>query len=473
MVGIGASGARIAGMLHHEWDVLAVDPDPGALAALLGSVPPEGRAAIATHAGDGTSALVLEKAGARDAHLTVLSAGSDEVNLEAARVLAERFGVARRIALSRDPASDGAYRLAGVEFVSRSHSCAIAVSSLVREGHKVARDVGLGVGEIIEVEVLPASPVVGRPLKELHPKRWLIGAIYRGGALIIPHGETLLEAADRVLLIGDAEILPDIATLIRSGESEFPLQYGSHLVALCDPGLGGIAAEVAYLLSRTKADRLEVAACRGDSCRLGPLSEELARHGVAVAGSCDETDDAEGLLRLVAQKDVGLFVRPPEPIGLRARFGLGRTETARILDLLDSPLLMARGTFPYGRVLLALAELPFPNGAAQLAVDVARMLGAQLRLATVLQAEIVVGAGHGPALSARGQELAALAANYRVAVERVALEGNPVRALIEASGEHDLIVIPYPRGRRPSLIRPSIALNVLHGARCSVMAMPY
>jgi len=48
----------------------------------------------------------------------------------------------------------------------------------------------------------------------------------------VPHGDTVIQKGDRVVVIGDPAILPSIATHIGSGESEFPRHYGSNIVAL-------------------------------------------------------------------------------------------------------------------------------------------------------------------------------------------------------------------------------------------------
>lgn len=55
--------------------------------------------------------------------------------------------------------------------------------------------------EVIELEVLGNSPVVGHPLKSVNfPKDALIGAIIRHGSMIIPTGENMVYAGDKVIL---------------------------------------------------------------------------------------------------------------------------------------------------------------------------------------------------------------------------------------------------------------------------------
>ena len=63
------------------------------------------------------------------------------------------------------------------------------------------------------------------------------------------------------------------ATMIRAGESEFPLQYGSHVVTLCGPRIESIHEETVYLMNNTKADRFEAIACDADERRMLRLLE--------------------------------------------------------------------------------------------------------------------------------------------------------------------------------------------------------
>ena len=96
-------------------------------------------------------------------------------------------------------------------------------------------------------------------------------------------------------------------------------------------------------------------------------------------------------------------------------------------------MLIARGSFPYDRVLLVLAELPFPTRAAQLAIDLVRMVGAELHLAVVHQPELVVGAQLREEVLERRREVEQLAGLYHVTCAVEELEGNPIEAVVSHS----------------------------------------
>jgi len=470
IAGIGETGSELVQRLCLDWEVVVVDRDADALGQVDGI--DCGAAKITAHLGDATSALVLRKMGVGAAHAAVACTGSDEVNLEFLRIARDDLGIENLFALMYSLDWEEQYRAAGVERISQDYACAAILEARVQRGQKVATGVGLGEGEIVEVEVLPNSSVIGRPLAELRPRRWLVGAVYRDRALIVPHGDTVLEDGDRVLIIGDPEILPSIATLIRTGESEFPLQYGSHVVSIFNAKTQEVLDEAAYLIESTRAEILEVVACNANQKELDALVETCERRGVPCESSCTAGSTAQSLVEEARHRDVGVLILPNEPMSFWARIGLRTTQTGRLFQHLHSPVLISRRSHPYRRILIALAELPFHTTAAQLAIDIARMVGAELHLAVVHQPEIVAGAELKQEVEQQRREIENLAGMYHVKIRTQVMHGNPIREVIEQSRNYELVVLPYRRGRKAFLTRPNVGLNLIHLCACSVLVMP-
>jgi Trk K+ transport system NAD-binding subunit/nucleotide-binding universal stress UspA family protein len=465
IAGAGRTGSQLAQRICGDWDVRVVDPS----GELLDS---EGLGCCAhRQQGDATSALVLEEAGIEQATAVVACTDNDVKNLEVLKLARERFGVERLYGVLREQKHEQRYVDAGVEIVDRFRAIAAMLASGISGGQKVATNIGLGIGEIIEVEVLANSSVVGRRLMDLRPRRWLVGAIYRNDQLIVPHGDTRIEAGDRVLLIGEPDILPSVATLIGAGESEFPLHFGSRVALLGDVALEQLLPEARYLIDETAAKVLKILVRPGEGNRAA-LSSVLDGHApvevIEIARAHTRTD----LAAITGQRDVGLVVVEPQPLGFFARIGLRRSELSHLLDRAGPPVLVARGSAPYRRVLLGLCELPFHMDAAQLAIDVARRLDAELRVAVVHHAELVVGEELRLQLEAKRKEIVELAKMYNLKVAVDVIEDNPIEGLVAASADADLLVLPYQRRRRSSLTRPDVAQNAIHLARCSVMVMP-
>lgn len=464
IVGMGDTGAALAERLCDNWEVRAIDV----------ALEPLRRESLAgcklLHQGDGSSRLVLRSAGLQEAHTAVACTDSDEVNLEVMRLAREEFGLRSLYATMMDAGREPDYRALGVQVVDRHESCSALLESRI-EGRKVATSIGLGQGEIVEVEVLANSAVIGQRLAQLSPRRWLVGAVYRGGELIVPHGDTVLREGDRVLLIGEPDILSAIATHIGAGAAKFPMHYGSKIVMLESPGLVGMLGEAHHLLDNSAARQMELVlpAGREPPVELLRCCDE-AGYALRVVESADGSPS--GLAEAAALRDAAVVVLEPEPLPLTCRLGLRRSRTVKFIDLLTSPVLIPRGTSPYRRVMLALTELPFSTRATQLAIDLVRTMGGQLTLGVVHQPELVVGSQLGPEIEQRRAAIEKLAGMYHLELRVEQLHGNPIHTVVQRSRELDLVVLHYRRGRRSGLTDPDVAQNLIHRAHCSVMVMP-
>lgn len=471
IAGLGETGAELAQRLSDHLPVIAIEIDAERAEVARGFVG-HGET-LHIEVGDATSALVQRRTGVETLRAAVACTGSDEANLEALRVAEEVFGVTERVSLVHQSSSLPRYEAAAIQGVPRGRACASLLEQRLESGQREATDIGLGQGEILEVELKATSALVGRTLAELHPRRWLVGAVYRNGHLVVPHGDTRLEAGDRVLLVGEPDILPAVSELFRSSRSEFPLQYGTHVVVLCGEDLPAVIDEAGWLVKHTMADKLEAIACDVPGDRIEAMTARCDELGIPYELSCEAETTDESLVQEARRRDVGVLVLAPEPLPFRARVGLGRTRTTGVVDRVLSPVLVARNRQPYEKVVLVLAEQPFHLGAAQLAVDLVRMVNAELTLAVVHQPELVVGAELRKEIEEVQREILSLAGLAHVSVRVIEREGNPVGELLAIGGDYDLAVLSQPHRRRSFLTRPDVNLNLIHRLDCSVMTMPF
>ena len=154
IVGAGDTGAQLAERLSGDWEVTIVDPDAEALVR-------DQLAGARVVQGDGSSSLVLREAGAETIKTLVAASPVDEVNLEVLKVARRDFGIENLFAVVHDHGFEQRYEEAGAQVVNRHLSTSALLASRL-EGRKVATNIGLGEGEIIEVEVLANSSVIGR-----------------------------------------------------------------------------------------------------------------------------------------------------------------------------------------------------------------------------------------------------------------------------------------------------------------------
>jgi hypothetical protein len=97
-----------------------------------------------------------------------------------------------------------------------------------------ARDIGLGIGEILEVEVPPHSPFIYSHPDKLNTNEARIVAIYRNNELRLINENTLILPNDKLLLIGNPEALKDLFNKIKKNIGAFPQPYGQNIYLLID-----------------------------------------------------------------------------------------------------------------------------------------------------------------------------------------------------------------------------------------------
>ena len=72
----------------------------------------------------------------------------------------------------------------------------------------------------MEIIATPHMKILHKPLKELDlPEGIIIAAIHRGNEAIIPHGDTMIQEDDRVLLLSLLSDLSSTESLLRDSDA--------------------------------------------------------------------------------------------------------------------------------------------------------------------------------------------------------------------------------------------------------------
>lgn len=162
--------------------------------------------------GDVLDGAMLAEANVGAAETVVAVTNDDETNILSA-LLAKRMGCGRVMALVNKADYATLMSELGVDVVVDPR--AITVSRIlhhVRRGriHSV-HSLREGFGELIEADALETSPLVGKPLKEIHlPPGVLLGAVVRDGKVINPRGNTVVQVNDRVVLFAPASAIKKV-----------------------------------------------------------------------------------------------------------------------------------------------------------------------------------------------------------------------------------------------------------------------
>ena len=206
-------GALVERLVRHRHDVVVIETDRETCDEMAA------RFGVVAVCGSGTDIDVLDRAGLRKADVGVALMRRDADNL-AFTLLAKHFGVPRIFVRMRDPRYATAYRMAGATDIANPVEMFVDNLILDIEQPDLVRMATLGGGKasVVILKVPEGSSADGKSVAELtrseeFPKECVIAGIYRSETdrLIIPRGENVLRAGDRVFLVADAKSMADAA----------------------------------------------------------------------------------------------------------------------------------------------------------------------------------------------------------------------------------------------------------------------
>jgi trk system potassium uptake protein len=165
--------------------------------------------------GDACEFNNLTEAGLADVDVVVAATGDDEDNLVISLLAKQEFAVPRVVARVNHPKNEWLFNEAwGVDVsVSTPH----LLTALVEEAVSVGSLVRLlqfegGEARLVEVTLADDSPAVNVPLSELGvPRDATVVAVVREAHVIVPRGDTVIEAGDEVLVL----VTPDSEDAVR------------------------------------------------------------------------------------------------------------------------------------------------------------------------------------------------------------------------------------------------------------------
>ena len=460
MIGAGGITRAVLGRLGERWEVMVVDTDQDRLerAATIRPIVPV--------VGDGSSRVVLERAGMAEADAVVVAVDDDEIGIEACR-LAREAGVDRVIAVALSSERLADYRRTGAAVVSADRLAARHVEINLERRRVSSAAFANGRAEAVEFRISPDSPLRERPLRELGLHSWLVVAVLRGDELIVPNGMTELQTDDLVTVVGAADDLGAMVATFTSGSARFPLEYGRAvaLVAATPAELAALLPEAMAFTRATAAESLVVvhdAAAAGMATRVEEASADDEAFELRPLGVPDLGGKALGELR--ARESIGTFVLP------HPRGRLAAVSSLRMTASLATPVLFAAGgASPYRDVITPGRDTPGAWRATWVAIDVAAELSLELVAVGVIPPRFIAGEEQAEEVRAAVSRVREEASVHGVSVRAHTQRGNPVRSFTDFGAEH-LIVLAA--GQRPTLFTPGITGHVLASSRSSILVVP-
>jgi nucleotide-binding universal stress UspA family protein len=338
-----------------------------------------------------------------------------------------------------------------------------------------------GRAEAIEFHLGHDAPILGKALKEFHADHWIIGAILRNEQLIIPHGDTVLRAGDRVTVVGLGAHFPEIVRTFTSGEARFPLDFGKQAAAVLDSeeDLSGPVVEAAHFVRNSAADSLLLIHRDPASAQNSEMASNInslleraadATEGVEIRHFPVKSFSSRTLPDLCKRESIGVLVLHPPRDGPV----LGKLRTHRLILLArrtNAAVLIARGTYPYKNIIVPARQTLSGIAAERAAIDLARYMHADVTGMAIVDPTFIAGTGAPWKARKDIGWLKQEAAMQHVTVRGKIKRGNPVRSFLEASAAADLLVLGAGEGagRRFGV---AITTHIARRSQKSVLLVP-
>ena len=179
--------------------------------------------------GSGVSADTLKEADIQHTDIVIAATMSDEVNMLSC-LTAKRLGAQYTIARIRDPEY-----LNSLSFLQKELSIDYAINPERATAREISRMLRFpfagsietfarGRVEMVDFRASEGDPVVGIPMKEMYKKnkqlpQVLFCAVERGEEIIIPKGDFIIRAGDRVHVVSDVETITRFFSALGKGMS--------------------------------------------------------------------------------------------------------------------------------------------------------------------------------------------------------------------------------------------------------------
>ena len=217
IVGGGQVGAYIASLLIENGNnVTVIENKERAIQSMKKNGLPDDAIMV----GDGTDALVLEKAGVMNCSALVCATGLDEVSLTTAMMAKFEYDVPKVVARVNNPRNARLFN-AGMGVDVKMNQADIIGHMIADEMnyHSIMTLMKLSKGEysIVRVYVDYRSPNVDKTIAEINlPAQTVLIAIYEDDTLIIPHGETVIRAGQHILAFADETSMQELNRIFGS-----------------------------------------------------------------------------------------------------------------------------------------------------------------------------------------------------------------------------------------------------------------
>ncbi|MGL6065387.1 MAG: potassium channel family protein [Fusobacteriaceae bacterium] len=154
--------------------------------------------------GDPTNPNILEEAELYSADLLIASGEHDPDNLIVCQIAKKLYSTEKTLAIVNDPNNINIFKILGVDIVVSTTNTIFSIIEKKLSVEEINNIINMEEQKVSIVEILinENNSVIGKKILALElPKSSLIGCILRKEKAIIPRGDTVIEAFDKLVVI--------------------------------------------------------------------------------------------------------------------------------------------------------------------------------------------------------------------------------------------------------------------------------
>ncbi len=413
--------------------------------------------------GDASSIVTWKKISVSEVMNIIITIKDPDVVSECCRIAREVYELdVQIIVLSYGNYDDSVLDKYNVNIVHPLNVGIEIIASMIEKNVAWPVNIGKGEGEIVEVQVLRYSHLVGVKLKHLRPNNWSVALIYSGGKAILPNKESRINIGDRLIIVGEPQVVKSVVDTLSKGVPNFPLRFGQTLSVYASASSPEIVGEAVLLHTGTLSKKLTLIPHIGKGIK--GLADQIKEQKLEF-----EVGDTIASLKDLRGYEKGVLIVPKRKVICCDFYYKGFFRAA------SSPLLFAKGYGSYDRVLISLNS-ETPSFALETGIELANLLKKPYEIIYVSAAEALRGQKETEYLSFRKNIVADYEVSEGVKLEFTVKEGNPVfetlNRIREHGGSNILLVLTFDPKEQIGVFTPNVPYLLARSADCSVLALP-
>jgi len=491
IIGAGRTGRILINRLKHSWDLIVIDNKPEKIKICEKMF---SNFHIQFITGDASSFITLKKAHVVKAYQVLITINNDDVIQEIIDLLKKRLQIRNIIARASSERVADKLRKAAIHVVTPYETMANMMINDLSLGETIAINIGKGAGEIMQIELTASSPIVRKKLCDLPPHPWIIGAIYRPqnkikfdmsesyfkklqitkeDKLIIPDGNTIPKPGDKIILIGEPEVLQATAQYLKAGAPLFPLRYGNSIISvfqdenICNDHF--FQNDFKWLINKLEPARLEYIVSQTsikkniDQIEYSAIWKKHISEDPPVISvkKFYKIMDYLNLFKNEQKPGVVIFKKSQKPFFYYMEKFYLLKKTINFCYNNNTPLLILNSSIPFSRISIFVSVSDHMIQLSELAIEVAKNFSLPLEAISINLPAAISGEQVLKNANDLLQSINELSTLHGVQLEKKILTGNPVHETINNINNNELLVIALPVKQNSGFLQPPISEKYL------------